>query len=298
VRLGVFVTVAAVGAAACSGKGANENKRKEECKGQVAELDRFLHAMNHEGQVLSIDGVELAMRPDIRGSRWAEAPAVTVLPGKIIYNRDGQTAVTLEQLGERLAADRAKRAALPPQRGGNDLLANGLYLIVDARVPWSDVVAVVARAGSTGYSTIRFVFGQPSPVAPPPRAPIDDRLDAIQHGDPSRWTTDLATEMRNVVASCKPLTRAFGSVTYEADDKALALIDATAPAVLECDCNIDIPAFRSLMWRFVGNAHPTVFAEVSLSPSAQPVVHPASMPWSEAARDIAAGSAFWPRATP
>ena len=62
--------------------------------------------------------------------------------------------------------------------------------------------------------------------------------------------------------------------------------------LVECDCDLDIPAFRALMWRAYAHPHPTTYLPIDLDVNGHAVELPAATPWRDAGKQLAAGTVW------
>src|SRR5262249_14688112 len=85
------------------------------------------------------------------------------------------------------------------------------------------------------------------------------------------------------VDRCPSLEKLFGRVA-PVDDHGRYLIDHIAPALVECNCSLDLPALRSLMWRLLRNPYPTSGLAVHVDAAASPPAPAADMAWREASK--------------
>jgi hypothetical protein len=57
---------------------------------------------------------------------------------------------------------------------------------------------------------------------------------------------------------------------------------------VECNCDLDIAALRSFLWRLLGTAHPVTLLDLTLTPSAATLQLPAETPWQDASARLSA----------
>jgi hypothetical protein len=263
-------------------------KKQSDCIAEANELSHFLTTMDHDPPILGLDDVKLLARTDLPHTKLVRAPGIVIGPKATTI--DGR-AVTDDQLAEALDKERRfiesyPRLAKEPRR---------VYLAIDEAAPWQRVVSAVSVAQHAGFVKGAFAFARPASTPPPPRAPIDDDLDRLLTEEPANRASKLAKLAEQTVKSCDALMREFGSVAATEGDKADIILHAVGPALVECNCNTDLPAVRSLMWRVAGNPHPVNVLEVDLDPIVKPLELPGATPWREASKHLSIHTAaLWP----
>ena len=272
-------------------------KSKTECRVDAADLMEFLHSFDHSGSLFQVDdAMHLVTRTDLPTPK-EEAPVVVV--DAKVTRFQGQL-VDQPALASELGAvharilDQIERRMVPRNNPRDPRL---VYFQISGDAAWARVVAAVRAGSDAGFTRASFVFAMPSTQKPPPRTWVDDKFEATRaaNHDGGNLATVLAELASTVVKSCPALTKAFGSVgSEEGGDKAAALIEATGPALIECNCVIDLPALRSIWWLVLSNPHPTSVLEVELDKDAKAVALPAETPWREASKKLGAGSKMWP----
>jgi len=274
-KLAVCIAIALAG---CGGRS------KESCRADADALAKLLASTDHEPPTLFVRGVKLVERTDLTRSELQDAPVIRASIDAIVF-RDAT--VDPGDLRARLSATRREyddEMARHPIQGVD---VARIYFMIDAGTPWSRVAAIVGDADAAGFGHPAFVFARPLGASPPPRAPIDDELDAIASGDPANHISKLAEVTRRVIDGCPAMIQVFGNVAAtEGGSKADALIAGIAPALVECNCNLDVPAFRSVMWHMLVNEHPTSTLAVTIDPSAAPIELPGITSWREASKRL------------
>jgi biopolymer transport protein ExbD len=260
-------------AAGCGGKTA-----KPECKTSADELVQYLRGIDHDSQPFFVDSdVHLAVRTDLPRSKLATAPVVTVKPTQIVVA--SQVVADTNELAARLSA-----AANKAQ----------LYLQLDNDAKWGMIASVAEAAAKSGFERVSIVFARPRTGSPPPHSKVDDEIGEIvkdeQHGGKA---SEIAQVTRDVVASCSSMTKLFGDVAATEGDKAEYLLDRIGPALVDCDCNVDVPSLRSVMYRLVGNPTPVAVLPLVLARDGATVEQPASRPWSAASGQLVSGQRVW-----
>jgi hypothetical protein len=268
------------------------SKSGPSCAEQALELDRFLTGIDHQQSMLGFSSAHLVTRDDLPASVQSYGPSVQIEAHRFII--DGRL-VSYDELGEALVAKHAYVIDELERRGrgraGSD--PQLLYLVIDEAAPWDAVVAVTETAAHAGFTTPAFVFARTATVKPPPRSAVDDQLDKIQSGDDaSSKATELAKLIQDVIKPCPALMEAFGKVAAtEVDDKAGYIIQQVQPALVDCECKVDIPSLRSALWRMLANTKPTTEVRLTLDRAASPITLPAKTPWREAAKQLKPGAA-------
>jgi hypothetical protein len=260
----------AIGALGC-------RRAEEDCPARAAELERFLVAMDHEPTFVPVDpGIQVVSRSDL--PRVVPLRASLVAIGKELTLN--QKPVTPAELTAQLARDLAE---LKSRRLDQPEDMQRLLVVVDRAAPWEQVVRVTEAAVEAGLTGATFVFDRPPATAPPPRSPIDDEFDKAMRADPAGRATEAARLLRGVVERCPALIEAFGHVAaVEAPDRAGHLLRSVGPAVVECNCQVDLASLRSGLWRLMGNTRPMSFLPVELSRTGAVIALPAGTSWIDA----------------
>jgi hypothetical protein len=264
------------------------------CQAQVDDLMKFLRAMDHTPSLFFLENVHLAMRPELPYVMGRQAPLVTVRPTGIDYQ--GET-LAPAALATKLAEARKKidedfaMGRFPKHDPPDPLLID---VVIDAGTKWGDVVALADVLVRAGFPHASFVFGKPPPVSPPPRTWVDDKVDELRKDQTGNAATELAHMISKIIPGCPQLISVYGNVgSTESDDKAGEIIEGSGPAILACNCNLDIPAYRSALWAVAGNPNPATVLAVELAKTGKRLALPAATPWSEAGKQFSAG-AMWP----
>jgi hypothetical protein len=162
--------------------------------------------------------------------------------------------------------------------------------VFDKATPWSQVVAAVAAAAKAGLGSPAFAFSAPAQTAPPPRAPVDEKLDAIFNDtDPANKATGLAKVMSEEIKECQQLNEVFGSVAaVEPDDKAKTIIAAIPPALIACKCQVHLGNLRSAMYRVLANPRPTRILAFDPAAPKTRLALPADTTWEVASKKFGA----------
>ena len=263
----------------------------EDCPARAEELGRFLTSMDHDMSLVALDeGLEPVRRDDLAPLEPALSPVVQVRPDAITFQ--GDRVADAAELGVRLAEARAgaeEVAEMTPERERGAL--RRLHLVLDRRTTWDTAVQVTDAAREAGYTEVIFVFARPPATPPPPRSAVDDELDRALQKDSSERATEAARIAERIVKGCAAIERLFGSVaSTPGEDKAARLLAGVGPALVECDCAVDIPALRSVLWRIAGNPRPLSAVTVELAPDAPPITLPAATTWEKAAARLQRGA--------
>jgi hypothetical protein len=177
-----------------------------------------------------------------------------------------------------------------------------LVLAIDASATWDLVVRTITAATSAGLDHISFAFARSGhPPVPPPRSPVDDELDTIMKApDLADRASKLAHLLVDTAKGCPSIGKVFSAAaTEDSADRSNDLVAAIGPAIVECDCNVDIPALRSLMWRTLVDEHPKSVLTTAVSPDGTAIELAGSTPWREASKLFTASTTkLSPRVTP
>ncbi|MBA2541746.1 MAG: hypothetical protein H0V17_19035 [Deltaproteobacteria bacterium] len=261
---------------ACGGKNADE------CRLEAEALAKLLADTPHQPGVFFFPQheVTLVARTDLKVAPIPDAPVIAIDADAMFF--DGNRLDVASEL------EVALRAAFAKPRTGDQAR---IYFQIDRRTSWTRVVDAVAAARAAGFTAPAFAFDSGIKLTPPPRNAIDDQLDEIQHGsDASNRATRLAKLASKLVESCKPLAAAYGSVSPSNEDKAEMVIRVIAPSLIECNCNLDMAGFRSLMWRLLA-VEPTVqVISFDATTRDETLELPGATTWAEASKRIEVGT--------
>jgi hypothetical protein len=278
------VLVLAVAIAGC-GKG----KSKDECRAEATAVGDLLveAAKEPAGPLVVRDEVQLVKRTDLPPRpNLARAPVVTLTPATILVDDKPATDVAalrvqLTDAGLQLAADRRSTA----DRGAHDRERMRVYFMIDPATRWDRVVTIVDEAAAAGYSWPIFVFEQPPALMPPPRSPIDDKLDAILKTEPNNRASEVARLASKLVEKCSPLAEEFGRVTGDpGENKALTISRAVKPALIACNCDVNIPELRSVLFRVLFVPRPLRVVMFDNDATAVPIQLAPDATWAEASK--------------
>lgn len=275
-RLQTVVVVAAVLAAGGCGKG------REACKTEATELGRFLAEANEGPQVfVAAPGLHLVSRPELPHTPPVPAPVVIVTTAGFVY--EGQTvdlaglatrlADASTRLRDRIAAGHVSRRTPPDP--------HVVIVEIDEAAPWREVVAAMQAGATAGFDRPVVLFARPQPLKPPPPSAVDGELDHLERD--GNAATELATIASKAIKGCSALEKEFSRVgNDDGDDKAKTLIAAIPPALIDCGCDVDLPALRTVMWRIVSTPSPTTSIALTLAAGGEEIAFPAATPWREA----------------
>jgi hypothetical protein len=243
---------------ACGGK-------ERQCGPDAYELEEYLKRIDKGHYWLPLEGMKLVERTDLE-KRFALHSLAARL------RRGGVEQALSEVVMQRGAF----------QRGVN---TEQLALLIDEDVPWDDIVRVAQGASGVGVQKLVFVFAAKPAVEPPPRHKIDDDLDRAEK-EPGGRAQRYADIGKSLIDSCVPLSKAFGKVAFSDADRETQLIKAVTPALLECDCKIDMPALRSWLYRVL-SSKPVVFMDVTISDASPNKIElPPETQWREAQKKL------------
>lgn len=264
-------------AVACGDKG----KVSAVCRREAADLGTLLQTMDHDLPAFHVPSAKLVTRANLTRAEAPGGPVAHVTAAHLAI--EGLEVATLDP------AALAEAFAEVQARNGRTTY----HLVIDEDARWDRVAAVAAAAHGAGFTQPVLGFLRvASTETPPPRTPIDDELDALVKSEPgSDKATRLADMVAKVARNCRPLSAAFGSVAATGGQVSMAdrLINSIEPAMIECNCNLDVPAFRSIMYRAFKSSNPTGSLQLTLAPEGTKVALPAATPWREAHAKLPAG---------
>ena len=266
-----------------------------DCATRTHALEHYFASIDRDFDPLFELGVQLVTRDDIAPHPPTDsAPVLEVRASGLAL--DGKV-VALGELGDALAAKRHERedriaSHQISMRGASRFDPARVFVAIDQRAAWRDVVAALRASADAGGVHVVLAFARTPKGSPPPPHPIDAELAALlARRDPSA-ASELAKMVQKVIERCKPLAAAYGSVAAdEPDDKAETLLRATWPSLVECDCAVDLPAFRSMMYSVMVNRHPKTFLALTLDDAAPALELPAATTWQDAQKQITAATA-------
>lgn len=272
----------ALAAAACS-----DGKSKDQCRAEATAVGDLLVAAAQEPAAMLVlrDEVRLVTRTDLpRRKDVSRAPVVMLAPAAMTV--DDKPIADVAALTDQLTLSRAmleEELQRYPQAEGRE--RRRVYFMIDPAMPWERVVAAVDAASKAGFTAPAFVFEQPPGLQPPPRSPIDDKLDAIMKADPSERATQVAQLASKLVDKCRPLADEFGRVTGDpAENKAMTIASAVKPALIACNCSVNIPELRSVMFRVIFVPRPLRVVMFDADGSRLPIELPRNATWAEASK--------------
>jgi hypothetical protein len=228
-----------------------------------------------------VQRTDLAVRRDLRS-----APSVVLTPDRATV--DDVVVADLDVLETELHAQFEKvqrdleRGIRPARRVPEPRL---VYFAIAPDTPWQRVTGAVSAAARAGFEAPAFVFEQPQTLKPAPRAPIDDQIDAIQKLPPSDRAVQIAKLVEKLIDRCPPLQKAFGAVgVADEEDKAMTLARAVAPSLIECRCDVDLAALRSVMFRVIYVARPLRMVAFDPAAAKEQIVFPPQTTWAKASQ--------------
>lgn len=265
-------------------------KSEPACRDQASALVELLDKTPHAMSRFDAHGITLVPRADAVAAADDGAPVVKIIANGLVYRGKllDASELDVELVAEQARIAEAGRAPADPRR---------IYFAIDAGAPWQQVVDGVRAAALAGFDAPGFVFAagaRPSPTFP--RTAIDDRLDRLE-ADPAgaaTRATALAQMLEDMTRSCPALVRLFGTIASTEGDKAEHLIRGLGPALVECECNIDVPALRAVLWRMFATTPTRVVvlerASYEVDPTRATIVLGPETPWSTAAKSIRPGA--------
>jgi hypothetical protein len=275
----LWVALAALSMSSCSGKA-----KAAQCEKDARELGALLTAADTGPEPLFVDNADLVERSDLKPESADTGPALRVAPSELRLS--GMPLPDFDAVTSEMTRSLERRKQLyvnHPERVGE---LSRVVFVVDKATPWSRVVAAVAAAAKAGHDRPSFAFAAPSQTTPPPRAPIDDKLDAIiKDADAANKASQFAQLISGEIKECKPLADAFGSVAaVEPTDKAKSIIAAIPPALIACKCQVHMGNFRSAMYRLMANPKPTRLLVFDPAAPKTRIALPAATTWEVASK--------------
>jgi hypothetical protein len=299
-----MVVWAALAASAC---GSSSNEAKVPCAGSI-ELRRWLADLAADG-VAGDPGLRKAVTLAVvdeppRTTPHAVAVTIAHCPdpaacggrdieviaqGELIGWMDGWAGLTAKLL-------EVRETLRPTERWE-------VLVIIDGRVAWAEVAAVVGATARAEVRTVVFGFEtRARRAAPPPRSSIDPELARRD----AEWAAMVAegraaplgsrAPRRNlddeVYVRCPGAARMMAGIlseTIASDDKTAALIQRVPDEIAACGCKVEVAAVQQLFWR-LWNRHdaagPYAWIEVAVAPDGTVVTASATEPWSMASARI------------
>jgi hypothetical protein len=215
----------------------------------------------------------------------------TTFKGEVVHGR--------EDLSQRLSAE-AQRLKETMERGmyvrRDPPDPELLYFQIDSDVPWARVVDGMEAAAGAGFDHPSFVFALPPGTPPPPCTWVEPKFEELRKAagsDGSELATGVAGIAKRIVESCPALVAFYGRVGASEGGNASYVVEGTGEALIDCGCDADLPALRSVMYVVLGNPHPTGVITVQLAKDARPLVFSATTTWGEASKQVQGGPAVW-----
>jgi hypothetical protein len=255
--------------------GCKGGKSKSECQTETADLVQWLKAIPRSPMFPR--DIHPATRKDLARAPYMEREVILIGANAIHYR--GQMVADARDLGDRL-------------RPSPD---HAIYFAIDRDAAWGVVASVAAVTAEHGLDHVSVLYELPdvAPATPPPRSKVDDALDKLGSADSSDVAMEISRHMREIIKPCAGLDRAFSRVGADEGDKLAYLIAATGETLPECGCDIDIPAFRSVMWRVVYSPTAVGAVPLVLARDGTPVEAPVTAHWSEIGDKLAPGAKVW-----
>lgn len=270
--------------------GCSSSAKGKQCRAEADALTSWLGTLNLEPEIFTLDGLRLVRRVDLDRRRLADGPIVMIGSDRTIY--EGHLIGEDDDLARRLVVSQQMIAG-QHERGPATGLAvpdpRRLYLLIDDAAPWQRVVAAVESAHRAGFTMPIFAFTPPhGPSTRPARTTFDDRIDEIERRRVASEILPLTSPRSDsLFERCAPATRLFDQIgAMEYGDKAQALVRQIGAALVDCDCQVDLPVLRSMLWHLLNHANPVRGIEVELSRAAAPIVLPGTTPWRVASERL------------
>lgn len=253
-------------------------KSKQQCQTEVADLVAYLKTLDLEAAAVPMTAAHLVSRTDLTERPSASAPVVDLLPAGVMFQ--GMT-IEPTELPHKLR----EAVTDPRHRPGDD--PNTVLFAVDEAVPWQRVADLVGLVSSeAAFDHIGFVFAQPATAVPPPHTTVDDEIAQLGT-NPSDRAVGFAKILTGLIGSCKPMKKLFSEMaSIEAGNKAEIFITGTGEALTACDCNIDLPKFRSAAYAILNVvSQRAIYVSTSRDQGAPLAIAP-STPWRDASKQI------------
>jgi hypothetical protein len=269
------------------------------CKVRVDELATWMREAAAEGDATDLPvppSVHLVRLDDVAGPLPAD-PFI-VLDGRAVGYSGVPTgdvdhpAELAKGLTERLADQRTLHDVLYP---GRPAPAPGAVIEIDAAAPWSAVATLAGALAAAHVERVGFAFDARTKVAIPKGAAA--AAAAIARAPvltPEELKSKIASATEPMAEACPPLVAAFGSLAdapATPAQKVARLAERVPPAVLACDCAVDMDAVKTAYWQMLGRTTGSPHRVVSVllageSSDAKEVVFAGAEPWSAAHRAI------------
>lgn len=257
--------------------------KKQQCQADVADLADYLRKLKYESFTVSTSA-KLVTRSDVPDPTQA-APVLDLLPNGAQMNGKPIDLSSLQQqlIDESMSISRSGANARNAQTAPTVLFA------IDEATPWHTVAEMAEAAASSGFNHVGFVFAAPATVQPPPHTSVDDEVAKLGTA-PGEKAAGLAKLLKDISAPCKPIQDVFSNLaTYSTGDKSEIYASGVSKALLECDCGIDLPRFRSASY-YLFTAPPTRSLTVTVSRDGAPLAFPANTPWREVSKQLKANT--------
>ncbi|MBI4955644.1 MAG: hypothetical protein HY908_26735 [Myxococcales bacterium] len=237
--------------------------------------------------------VKLVVRSDLLRRRDLKpGPVITITPSELRVAElwlghkqlRARTLRTLDELGVALREVRA----IAPAESASDPAR--IFFAIEPTTPWERVVASVDAARAAGFTAPGFVFEQPSALTPPPRSGIDAKLDALMSEEPATRAAKLAELTEEVVGPCDSLARSFRALARpveEGVDKGMVIAMDIAPSLVACDCHVNIPELRAVMFRILHVERPVRIVTFDPAKTAERISFPPTTTWADASKRLA-----------
>jgi len=274
---------------ACDDSSKPDKLGAEKCAAEVLRLRGWLKEMTEE-----TDESPVPVRPSIflmvANIEYPDRPTSSGPLVEISKKRtwvENQVARP-DQLDD-LMQETAKQAKNLGRGGQEETKLPRLLLAVDRDASWSRVVAVHDAAARAGFAQISLLFtpyGAATTKRPGPSS-IDGQLDTIQRmTDPVKKVPRLAKLTRRICSSCPPLDKVFKTLSVTNPDTKARVITRFLPeAVAECECAVDLPALKAILWTML--ERPSMIVEqfdITKKPSGEykDLELPPKTPWHKA----------------
>lgn len=242
----------------------------EQCRREAEDFDALLEKTNTEP--VRFDTARLVERTDVPKAPRPEAVALALAPGRAsVELRPVPSAALASALVD---AHRAVGAAR-------------VDIAIEQETSWPEVVEAFNAARFAGFTSIGLVFKTTVLASAPARSPADDQIDEVLKYEPSERPSRLADIVVNQVKDCDALRRLFASFTVgAAEEKEQRFRSGLSAALIECDCKVDLPGFKTFVWRFLSNDHPERVIVLEPDAGAEKIGSGAASKWKDVANRI------------
>ena len=271
---------------------ASEPAAELPCPQRVARLKSWMDTWLHLPYSTVVTDAKLISRP---GTPWLKKRTfiLEVMPDRVLL--EGQPVAQgtvgpgpITGLTALLHKHRVRLAKIRKlTRGKLDIRLDRVLLLVDAKATWGAVAAVAATLLAEKISTVGLVFDVPHQVKKPGPSSMDRDVARLQGLPPARRQEEVARLWAKQVHPCRPLAEGLASLAAADPSQGQSQMVAVIPGALRlCQCKVDLPAFKTLLFTTFYTGQPKGVAWITLQPKAARVSLPAGTPWSAAHKQL------------